>query len=187
MSKEDIYIMENKDFPDKLKYIKDSPERLYILGNKELIFEDSFAVVGTRKITEYGTMVANKIVTELALRDIVITSGMASGTDSLAHRIALSNQSKTISVLGGGFNYIYPKENKKLFEEIIKEKGAIISEYPPNERYKSEYFPKRNRIISALSVGILVIEGAYRSGTAITVRYAKEQGKLIFAVPRKDR
>lgn len=124
MTKNDICILENSDFPDKLKNIKDSPKRLYILGNKDLIFNESFAVIGTRKISEYGIMCAKKIVKELALRDITITSGMAVGTDTLAHRIALENKSKTIAVLGGGFEYIYPKENINLFYEIIEKRRS---------------------------------------------------------------
>lgn len=178
-----VCVLDNDEFPEKLRIIKDSPKRLYLLGNEKLMFEDSFAVIGTRKISQYGIMCCEKIVSELVLKDIVITSGMAIGTDTLAHQIALDSNSKTIAVLGGGFDYIYPKENIKLFERILENDGLIISEYPPNEKYKSEYFPKRNRIISAISIGVLVIEATYRSGTSITVNYAKQQGKKIFAVP----
>lgn len=183
MINKDIYILERNEFPEKLKRIKNSPKRLYLIGDKKLIFEDSFAVIGTRKISEYGIMCSEKIVKELALRNIVITSGMAIGTDTFAHTIAINTNSKTIAVLGGGFNYIYPKQNVKLFEEIIENGGLIISEYQPDEKYRSKYFPERNRIVSAISVGVLVIEATYRSGTSITVRYAKEQGKKIFAIP----
>lgn len=182
MNKE-IKVLEYEEFPEKLKIIKNSPNKIYAYGNIELLFEDSIAVIGTRKITEYGIICLKKIVKELALRDIIIVSGMASGTDTLAHEIALENEAKTIAVLGGGFDYIYPKENTKLFERIVKENGLIISEYAPNIKYKSEYFPKRNRIISAISEGVLVIEAAYRSGTGITVNYAKKQGKKVFAIP----
>lgn len=183
MADKEVYILENKDFPDKLQKIKNSPERLYLLGNKKLIFEDSLAVIGTRKISDYGIMCLEKIVSELVLRDIIITSGLAKGTDALAHKMALDFQTKTIAVLGGGFDYVYPKENEELFKRILRNDGLIISEYPPDEKYKSEYFPKRNRIISAISLGVLVIEATYRSGTSITANYAREQGKKVFAVP----
>lgn len=178
-----LIVIEKDEFPQKLKIIKNAPDKLYAYGNIKLLFEDSIAVIGTRKITDYGIMCSEKIVKELAMRDITITSGMALGTDTLAHKIALKYNSKTIAVLGGGFDNIYPKENTPLFEEILENNGLIISEYAPNIKYKSEYFPKRNRIVSAISEGILVIEAANRSGTGITVRYGKEQGKTIFAVP----
>ncbi len=178
-----VSIFENKDFPIKLKNIKNSPERLYLLGNKNLIFEESIAVVGTRNISEYGIMCLHKIVKGLVEKDICITSGMAKGTDALAHKLALDFNTKTIAVLGGGFDYIYPKENIELFNDILENNGLIVSEYPPEEKYKSKYFPKRNRIISAISEGVLVIEATYRSGTSITAKYAKEQGKKVFAIP----
>lgn len=178
-----IFVIENKNLPVSLQKIKNSPKRLYALGNKNLIYEECFAVVGSRKITDYGAKYCEKIVKELALRNINIISGMAIGTDTIAHKTCLKYNSKTIAVLGGGFNFIYPKENVKLFNEILEADGLIISEYSPDEKYKSEYFPYRNRIISAISIGILVIEGAYRSGTSITAKYGKEQEKNIFAIP----
>lgn len=183
MNNKNICILKRNEFPEKLKIIKQSPKQLYLLGNEKLIFEDSFAVIGTRKISEYGIMCLEKIVKELVLRDIVITSGMAIGTDAIAHKLALDFGCKTIAVLGGGFDYIYPKENTNLFERILENDGLIVSEYPPKEKYKSEYFPKRNRIVSAISLGVLVIEATYRSGTSITVDYARKQGKKVFAIP----
>lgn len=179
----DYKIIERKDFPNKLKQIKRPPKKIYAIGNTNLLYEDSFAVVGTRKISEYGTKNCEFFTKELVLRDIPIVSGMALGTDSVSHRTALEYGGKTIAVLGSGFNHIFPEENKELFHEIIERNGLIITEFEENVKPQKENFPKRNRIITAISEGILVIEAAYRSGTSITARNAKEQGKKVFAIP----
>ena len=180
------YIIEQKDYPDKLKRIKDPPKVLYAIGNIELLFEDSFAIIGTRKITDYGKKNCEYFSKEFAFRKIPIVSGMAIGTDSIAHITAIEYNSPTIAVLGSGFKYIYPEENKTLFENIIEKNGLVITEYEENIMPNKRNFPKRNRIISALSEGVLVIEAAYRSGTSITAKMAFKQGKKVFAVPRKN-
>lgn len=173
----------NKDMPEKLKNIKDAPKKIYVIGNLELLNKKSFAIVGTRRITEYGRKNCMKFAGEISLRDIPIVSGMAVGTDTVAHKVALENKSETIAVLGSGFKNIFPKENITLFEQIVENRGLIITEYEENSMPNKNNFPKRNRIITALSEGVLVIEAGYRSGTSITARYAKQQGKKVFAVP----
>ena len=183
----DILKIEKKNLPDNIRNIKNPPERLYAIGNIDLLFEKSFAIVGTRKITEYGAKNCRFFAKELTLRDIPIVSGMALGTDTVAHKTVLENEGKTVAVLGSGFNNIFPKSNIRLFEEIIKNKGLVIKDFEKEEKALKQNFPKRNRIITAISQGILVVEAAYRSGTSITARNAKEQGKNVFALPRKVR
>ena len=178
-----IINIEDELYPEKLKNINKPPEKLYAIGNLDLLKKEMFAVVGTRKITDYGQKIAEKLCTELALRDIPIISGMALGTDAVAHKTALKYGAPTIAVLGTSLNNIFPKENTNLYYEILESNGLILSEIDLDGKYNSSHFPRRNRIVSGLSEGVLVIEAAYRSGTSITVRYAKEQGKLVFAVP----
>lgn len=176
-------IINKRDFPDKLKKIRNSPKKLYAIGNTNLLYEDCFAIVGTRKISTYGKGNCEFFTKELVLRNIPIVSGMALGTDSVAHRTCLAYGGKTIAVLGSGFNHIFPEENKELFYEIINQEGLVITEFDEDMRPLKENFPKRNRIVTAISEGILVIEAAYRSGTSITARNANEQGKKVFAIP----
>lgn len=180
-----IIKLEKSELPDKLKNIKNPPEKLYAIGDIKLLFEKNFGIVGTRKITEYGENNCRFFSKELVLRDIPIVSGMALGTDTVAHKTALENNGKTIAVLGSGFNNIFPQNNIKLFEEIVDNNGLVITEFEKEEKPLKENFPKRNRIITAISEGILVIEAGYRSGTSITVRNAKVQGKNVFALPGK--
>ena len=178
-----IKTIRKSDFPEKLKKIKNSPEKIFAIGNTNLLYEESFGIVGTRKISEYGIKNCTYFTQELVYRGIPIVSGMAEGTDSVAHKVALENRGKTIAVLGNGLGTIYPKENEELFNSIIENDGLIITEYDYNTEPLKQNFPKRNRIVSALSEGILVIEAAFRSGTSITVNYAKAQGKNVFALP----
>lgn len=173
----------NEELPEKLRSIKNAPEKIYAMGNIELLYKKSFAIVGTRRITEYGRKNCINFAEELSLRNIPIVSGMAIGTDTIAHKTALENMNETIAVLGSGFKQIFPRENITLFEQIVENKGLIITEYEENCKANKNNFPKRNRIITALSEGILVIEAGYRSGTSITAKHAREQGKLVFAVP----
>lgn len=180
-----IIQINNKDFPLKLQVIKDSPERLYAIGNVNLLNKKSFGIVGTRRITEYGKKNCIYFTRELVLRGVPIVSGMALGTDTIVHKTTLESFGETIAVLGSGFNHIFPKENVTLCEEIVENGGLVVTEYEPNTKPSKEKFPKRNRIITALSEGILVIEAGYRSGTSITARHAKEQAKLVFALPGK--
>ena len=171
------------ELPNKLKIIKRPPKSLYAVGNIQLLYEDSFAIIGSRKVSDYGVKNCEYFAREFALRRITTVSGMALGTDTVAHQETIKNNGKTIAVLGCGFNHIFPKENEVLFEKIICSGGLVISEYSENTKWNKNYFPQRNRIISAISEGVLVIEAAYRSGTTITARNAKEQGKKVFAVP----
>lgn len=178
-----VIILNSKDYPLKLANIQEAPNVLYALGNINLLYEDSFAIVGTRNPTEYGVKACEILAKELSLRDIPIVSGMALGIDKIAHETALKFNSRTIAVLGSGFGKIYPKENSNLFYEIIKNNGLILSEYSIETPKSKEYFPQRNRIIAALSEGVLAIEAAYRSGSSITINFAKKYGKKTFSVP----
>ena len=156
---------------------------MYCEGNLEVLNSPCFSIVGSRDLTDYGRRIEKWIVRDLSLRGITIVSGMAVGADSVAHQVTLDNGGKTIAVLGCGFNHIFPEENIDLYQRIVREGGLVISEYSPETEAKSAYFPKRNRIVSGLSKGVLVVEAKYRSGTSITARLAKEQGKKVFALP----
>ena len=170
-------------FPHNLKKIKNAPNKIYVEGNEELLNKNSLAIVGTRNPTDYGKKIAFNFAKELSNENICIVSGLADGIDSYAHLGAKSGKGGTIAVLGCGFNHIYPEHNLKLYKEILEEGGCIISEYEPEEKYKSEYFPARNRIISGLAMGVLIVEGRYRSGSSITARLAIEQNKEVFCIP----
>lgn len=172
----------DKNYPEKLKNIKNPPKKLYYIGNLELLKMPIFAVIGTREITDYGRKICEKFTKKLC-ENFVIISGMAVGTDTVAHEVTIENKGKTIAVLGSGFNNIFPEENIILFYEIIEKGGLVLTEYSPNTKPKSKNFPERNRIVSGLSDGLLIIEAAYRSGTSITANLAKEQGKNVFAIP----
>lgn len=177
--------IENCQYPDTLRRIKNPPKQLYLEGNIELLNKNSIAIIGSRNCSENGKILAKKFAKELVEQGLTIISGMAKGIDSHAHIETLNNKGNTIAVLGNGFNNIFPKENINLYRKIIESNGLIISEYPPNVKAKSEFFLERNRIVSGLSIGILVIEAAYRSGTSVTARIAKEQGKKIFVLPHE--
>ncbi len=167
----------------QLKQIKNPPNQLYYKGNIELLNSPGIAIIGSRGCTKYGEKMAKKFAKELSMYGLVIISGMANGIDSYAHLGALDGSKKTIAVLPSGLNNIYPKENTKLYEEILNNNGLIISEYSENEEAKYENFLQRNRIVSGLSIGTLVVEGGHRSGTSITARLTREQGKNVFCVP----
>jgi len=170
-------------YPRKLKEIKSEPKKLFLRGNLEILQSTSIAIVGSRECTSYGFYEAYEFAKELSKKGICVISGLAQGIDTAAHLGAMHQRGKTIAVLGTGLNKIYPKENEILAESIIKNGGLIISEYGLYQERKSENFPKRNRIMSGLSDGILVIEARKKSGTLITARYAKEQGKKVFCLP----
>lgn len=176
-----VITINDKDYPSLLKQIPDPPVVLYFLGNKACL-KDCFAMVGSRKATTYGKSCAIKIASLLAEQDIVIVSGLAKGIDTYAHKGALEAKGKTVAVLGSGVNVVYPYENRKLYSDII-DHGAVISEYPPDTNPLPYYFPLRNRIVSGLSKGILVIEAGEKSGTLITVDYALAQGRDVFSLP----
>lgn len=172
----------DENYPTLLKQIYDPPVVLFYKG-EILGDERAIAVVGTRKMTSYGQVVTSRFTRELVNRGFTIVSGLARGVDSQAHKEALASSGRTIAVLGGGLNKIYPPENISLAEKIVQNKGALISEFPPNEPSLPGNFPSRNRIISGLSIAILVTEAASDSGSLITARLGIEQGKDIFAIP----
>lgn len=180
-----IYEIYNSDsiYPELLKRISSSPKKLYAIGNINLLNMNSIAIVGSRNSSGYGESITKKITRDLAQNNIVIVSGMAVGIDSVAHKTCIESGGKTIAVLGSGFKYIYPKENEKLFFDIIENGGLVLSEFPLDSPVQMKNFPKRNRIISGLSLGVLVVEAAYRSGTSITARFAKMQERKVFCIP----
>ena len=183
LDKNEISIITYKDelYPAKLMNIYDRPPFLYVRGN--LNKDDiNIAVVGSRLASTYGKYTTEKISRELALKGLTIVSGMARGIDSVAHRGALTAHGRTIAVLGSGLDVIYPPENKKLFADIIQN-GAVISEFPPGTPPRSVNFPTRNRIISGMSYGVVIVEAGEKSGSLITARLALEQGREVFAVP----
>ncbi len=181
--KVNLILFEEKEYPILLKEIPDSPLGIYQKGNK---FEDipKISVVGTRKYSDYGKAVANKIVKELVDSNIEIVSGLAFGIDTISHKTALENKGKTIAVLGSGFNHIFPAVNQNLSEEI-SEKGILISEYPIDTPPLKHQFPERNRIVSGLSLAVLVIEAPLKSGSLITARIALDQNRDVFAIPNQ--
>lgn len=170
-------------FPENLKMIKNPPKFLYVDGNVALLKGPIISVIGSRCCSENGKNLARKFTKELVFQDITIASGMALGIDTIAHETALQEKGKTIAVLPNGLKHIFPKENKNLYQQIIKSGGLVLTEYPPDVKAKSQYFLERNRIVSGLALGVLVIEAAYRSGTSVTAKLAKEQGKKVFALP----
>lgn len=184
MKKIELIKNSDKEFPQELLSIKDPPKELYIIGNKKLLNKKSIAIVGTRNCTKYGAECAKKIAKDISKKDICIISGMALGIDTFAHSEAIKQNGNTIALLGCGFDYIYPEENIELFNKIIENNGLVISEYPPKTKAILSKFPYRNRIISGLSMGVLVVEATLgRSGSLVTARYAKEQNKKIFSIP----
>lgn len=170
------------DYPTRLHTIDNKPAVIYVKGDILPCDELSFSIVGSRKLTEYGRSACEYLSSELAKLGITIISGMASGADSVAHNSAINAGGRTIAVLGSGLNIIYPKKNEKLYYKIAQN-GAVISEFPANTKGVSYNFPRRNRIISGMGLGVLVIEAMEKSGSLITASYAAEQGRDVFAVP----
>lgn len=174
----------SKYYPEKLRNIDDPPKELYCLGNLELLnYKTNIAMIGSRNCSNYGERAAKDFAFNLAKEDICIVSGLARGIDSFSHIGALNAKGKTIAVLGSGLDNIYPKENIKLVDDIIKNNGLVISEYPLGTKPLKYHFPARNRIISGLSDSVLVVEARKNSGTNITVDFALEQGKDVFVIP----
>jgi DNA processing protein len=170
-------------YPERLREIFDPPTVLWTRGDVSLLARPGIAVVGTRQPSPYGVGMAEVLSRDLANRGLTILSGMARGVDTAAHRAAVQAKGKTVSVWGTGIDVIYPKENKRLAEEIVASGGAILSEYPMGTFPAPQNFPIRNRVLSGMSVGVLVIEAGEYSGTRITARCALEQGRDVFAVP----
>lgn len=177
-----IVAFPEENYPRLLKEIYSPPLVLYYKG-KLTPEEYPLAVVGTRKTSSYGRQITEEIVRPLAVAKITIISGLALGIDTLAHQAALSASGRTIAVLGSGLGLIYPRTNQKLAEKIIESGGLIFSEFPPDYPPLKNNFPRRNRIISGLSLGTLIIEAPIKSGALITARYSLEQNREVFAVP----
>ncbi len=171
------------NYPTLLKQIYDPPFVLYYKGSLDCLTKKCIAVVGTRKITGYGKVITEQFTKDLSNAGLTIVSGLARGVDSCAHWAALRNESLTAAVLGGGLNKIFPPENERLALEIASAGGVVLSEFPPDYPSMPGNFPARNRIISGLSLGVLVTEAAEDSGSLITVRLAIEQGREVFAIP----
>nr|WP_242618264.1 DNA-processing protein DprA [Edaphobacter modestus] len=170
-------------YPNRLREIYDPPAVLWIRGDVELLSRPGIAVVGTRHPSPYGAGMAEMLSRDLAARRLTILSGMARGVDTAAHKGALEARGKTVAVWGTGIDVIYPKENKRLAEQIVESGGTIVSEYPLGTFPAPQNFPIRNRLLSGMSVGVLVIEAAEHSGTRITARLAMEQNRDVYAVP----
>ncbi len=185
LNKENVKIITlfDDEYPIKLRNIIDMPHILYYKGNINACNNLSIAVVGSRKATSYGKWAAEKFTKELSEMNVTIISGLAAGIDSIAHKTAIKYNSPTIGVIGCGIDIVYPKQNEQLYKEVIENNGAVITEFPFKTKPMPMNFPIRNRIISGLSDGILVIEAQEKSGTLITASHAGEQGKDIFAVP----
>jgi DNA processing protein len=178
-----ILTYHDEAYPERLREIYDPPPLLWVRGNAGLLARPSLAVVGTRHPTPYGTGMAERLARDLAMRGLIILSGMARGVDTAAHKGAVAAKRPTIAIWGTGVDVIYPKENKSLAEQIIAGGGAIISELPLGTFPAPQNFPRRNRMLSGMSVGVLVIEAAEYSGTRVTARCALEQNREVFAVP----
>lgn len=175
--------MEDALYPRHLKEIYDPPLVLYVRGNPELLARPGIAMVGTRHPTPYGSGMAERLATDLAAQGLVIISGMARGVDTASHRGAIAAKGKTVAVFGTGVDVIYPKENSRLSEQILALGGALVSEFALGTFAAPQNFPIRNRILSGMSIGVLVVEAAEYSGTRITARMALEQNRDVFAVP----
>ena len=178
-----ILTYEEEDYPERLREIFDPPPVLWILGDAKLLARPAVAIVGTRHPSPYGTGMAEILARDLGCRSMVILSGMARGIDTAAHRGVLAAGGSTIAVWGTGIDVIYPKENKSLAENILAAGGTIISEYRLGTFPAPQNFPKRNRILSGISIGVLVVEAGENSGTRVTARCALEQDRDVYAVP----
>jgi DNA processing protein len=178
-----VISVDDPAYPTQLKQIYDPPLVLYVRGSDGTISQPGIALVGTRHPTPYGLGMAERLACDLAARGLVIFSGMARGVDTAGHRGALAGKGKTVAVFGTGVDVAYPKENTRLMDQMIASGGAVISEFPMGTFAAPQNFPIRNRIISGISLGVLVVEAAEYSGTRITARCALEQSRDVYAVP----
>jgi DNA processing protein len=178
-----IISLSDPEYPARLKEIYDPPVVLFVKGSVEVLAHPGIAMVGTRHPTPYGSGMAERLSTDLASRGLVIISGLARGVDTASHRGAVATKGKTVAVLGTGIDVMYPRENSRLAEQIVALGGALITEFPVGTSPTPQNFPIRNRIISGMSVGVLVVEAAEYSGTRITSRCALEQNRDVYAVP----
>lgn len=181
----EIITIEDDRYPNQLRDIENPPKQLYVKGNIDLLKTNIISIIGSRSCSENGIRLAQQFSKELVYQGLTIASGMAVGIDTIAHQTTLQEKGKTIAVLGNGFQHIFPPENIELYHQIIENDGLVITEYPSEEKAKSENFLQRNRIVSGLALGILVVEAMYRSGTSVTAKLAKEQGRKVFALPHE--
>lgn len=179
-----LITINDSNYPEKLKNIENPPKQLFYKGNIELLKSNKIlGIVGCRDCSQYGKYVANTISNQLTKQGFIIISGCARGIDSFSHIGTIKIKKPTIAILGNGLDFIYPPENKFLEEAILNYNGLLISEYPDNAKPNKKTFPERNRIISGLSDGLIIVEAKERSGALITAEFALEQGKNIYAVP----
>ena len=180
----DVLILDDGSYPALLREIADPPITLYVKGDWQACFElPCVAVIGSRMCSTYGENASEMLARDLASRGICIVSGLARGIDAAAHRGAIRGGGKTIAVLGTGIDNVYPRENTRLVKEILESGGAVVSQFPLGTPPLKDNFPYRNRIISGLSLGVLIIEASERSGSLITARLATEQNREVMAVP----
>ena len=171
------------EYPKRLLEIYDPPPLVYVRGNEQVLNRHTISIVGTRRPTPYGNQIAERLARDLAEHGLVVASGLARGIDSSAHRGACAaSRGGTVGVLGSGIDVIYPKENRKLFEEVEK-RGAIITEFPMGTYPAPENFPVRNRMVAGMALGVIVVQGAQYSGSLITSRLAMEFGREVYGVP----
>lgn len=173
----------NPRYPKQLKQLNNPPKQLYLKGNIKLLETPGIAIIGSRKCTEYGEKMTDKFSSELSLYGLTIISGMAEGIDSFAHMGSIKTTGNTIAVLPSGLNKIYPEKNINLYKQILENNGLVLTEYEEDEKADTKKFLERNRIVSGLAIGTLVVEGGYRSGTSVTANLTKKQGKNIFCIP----
>lgn len=180
----DVLILDDGSYPDCLREIDDPPPVLYVKGEWQACFEQPcVGVIGSRKCSTYGENASEMLSRDLASRGITVVSGLARGIDTAGHRGAIRGQGRTVGVMGTGIDQVYPKENRKLTEEIIGSGGCLVTQFPLGTPPLKDNFPYRNRIISGLSLGVLIIEASERSGSLITARLAAEQNREVMAVP----
>jgi DNA processing protein len=179
----EILTLDDDAYPQQLKEIYDPPPTLYVRGNPAVLAEPGIAMVGTRHPTPYGLGMAERLACDLAARGLIIFSGMARGVDTAAHRGCIAGKGRTVAVFGTGVDVIYPRENEKLAGQIIAQGGALVSEFAVGSFAAPQNFPIRNRLISGLAAGVLVVEAGEYSGTRITSRCALDQNRELFAVP----
>ena len=168
-----------EDYPPKLLQIKNHPHLLHVKGDVKILNRDCIAIVGSRKPTKYGICKAKEIASKIVQENYIVVAGLAKGIDSIAHGEAITSKGTTIAVLAHGLDLVYPKENKKLADDIIKSGGALVSEYPIGTKATKSHFVNRNRIQTGLSFGVIVIESSIKSGTMHTAKFCKEQRRLL--------